>query len=152
WAFRPQPRAEPRGLLQRDLSATRLRRSGRDDGGLTMDYRRLGRAGLKVSEICLGTMTFGNGADQAEATRMVSAMLDAGGTFFDTANSYVGGTSETMLGEALKGRRHDAIVATKVFNPMGGRPNDSGMSRLHIKQQIEASLKRLQTDYVDLYY
>ena len=78
-----------------------------------MDYRRLGRAGLKVSEICLGTMTFGNGADQAEATRMVSAMLDAGGTFFDTANSYVGGTSETMLGEALKGRRHDAIVATK---------------------------------------
>ena len=117
-----------------------------------MDYRRLGRAGLKVSEICLGTMTFGNGADQAEATRMVSAMLDAGGTFFDTANSYVGGTSETMLGEALKGRRHDAIVATKVFNPMGHRPNDSGMSRLHIKQQVEASLKRLQTDYIDLYY
>ena len=117
-----------------------------------MDYRRLGRAGLKVSEICLGTMTFGNGADQAEATRMVSAMFDAGGTFFDTANSYVGGTSETMLGEALKGRRHDAIVATKVFNPMGGRPNDSGMSRLHIKQQIEASLRRLQTDYIDIYY
>ena len=117
-----------------------------------MDYRRLGRAGLKVSEICLGTMTFGNGADQAEATRMVSAMLDAGGTFFDTANSYVGGTSETMLGEALKGRRHDAIVATKFFNPMGHRPNDSGMSRLHIKQQIEASLKRLQTDYIDIYY
>ena len=117
-----------------------------------MDYRRLGRAGLKVSEICLGTMTFGNGADQAEATRMVSAMLDAGGTFFDTANSYVGGTSETMLGEALKGRRHDAIVATKLFNPMGHRPNDLGMSRLHIKQQIEASLKRLQTDYIDIYY
>ena len=117
-----------------------------------MEYRRLGRAGLKVSEICLGTMTFGNGADQAEATRMVSAMLDAGGSFFDTANSYVGGTSETMLGEALKGRRHDAIVATKVFNPMGGRPNDSGMSRLHIKQQIEASLRRLQTDYIDVYY
>src|SRR5882757_8147620 len=117
-----------------------------------MDYRRLGRAGLKVSEICLGTMTFGNGADQAEATRMVSAMLDAGGTFFDTANSYVGGTSETMLGEALKGRRHEAIIATKVFNPMGHRPNDSGMSRLHIKQQIEGSLKRLQTDYIDIYY
>src|SRR5215510_15173735 len=117
-----------------------------------MDYRRLGRAGLKVSETCLGTMTFGNGADQAEATRMVNAMLEAGGTFFDTANSYVGGTSETMLGEALKGRRHDAIVATKVFNPMGHRPNDSGMSRLHIKQQIEASLKRLQTDYIDVYY
>ena len=117
-----------------------------------MDYRNLGRAGLKVSEICLGTMTFGNGADQAGASRMVDAALAAGVNFFDTANSYVGGTSETMLGEALKGRRHDAIVATKVFNPMGHRPNDSGMSRLHIKQQIEASLKRLQTDYIDIYY
>jgi aryl-alcohol dehydrogenase-like predicted oxidoreductase len=72
--------------------------------------------------------------------------------FFDTANAYVGGVSETMLGEALKGRRHDAIVATKFFNPMGHRPNDSGMSRLHIRQQIEASLKRLQTDYIDIYY
>lgn len=117
-----------------------------------MDYRNLGRSGLKVSEICLGTMTFGNGADQAGATRMVNAALDAGVTFFDTANSYVGGTSETMLGVALKGRREDAILASKFFNPMGGRPNDSGMSRLHIKQQIEGSLKRLQTDYIDLYY
>jgi len=117
-----------------------------------MDYRNLGRAGLKVSEICLGTMTFGNGADQAGATKMVNAALDAGVNFFDTANSYVGGTSETMLGEALKGKRAEAIVATKVFNPMGHRPNDSGTSRLHIKQQIEGSLKRLQTDYIDIYY
>jgi aryl-alcohol dehydrogenase-like predicted oxidoreductase len=117
-----------------------------------MDYRNLGRAGLKVSEICLGTMTFGNGADQAGATKMVNAALDAGVNFFDTANSYVGGTSETMLGEALKGKRENAIVASKFFNPMGGRPNDSGMSRLHIKQQIEGSLKRLQTDYIDIYY
>ncbi len=117
-----------------------------------MDYRNLGRAGLKVSEICLGTMTFGNGADQAEATRMVNAALDAGVTFFDTANSYVGGTSETMLGVALKGKREEAVIASKFFNPMGHRPNDSGMSRLHIKQQIEGSLKRLQTDYIDLYY
>jgi aryl-alcohol dehydrogenase-like predicted oxidoreductase len=117
-----------------------------------MFYRNLGRAGLKVSEICLGTMTFGNGADQAEANRMVDSALAAGLTFFDTANSYVGGTSETMLGVALKGRRHEAIVATEFFNPMGHRPNDSGTSRLHIKQQIEASLKRLQTDYVDVYY
>jgi len=117
-----------------------------------MDYRRLGRAGLKVSEICIGTMTFGNGADQAEASRMVGTALDAGVTFFDTANSYVGGVSETMLGNALKGRRGDAVIASKFFNPMGGRPNDSGMSRLHIKQQVEASLKRLQTDYIDVYY
>lgn len=117
-----------------------------------MDYRNLGRAGLKVSEICLGTMTFGNGADQEGATTMVNAALEAGVTFFDTANSYVGGTSETMLGVALKGRRADAVIASKFFNPMGGRPNDSGMSRLHIKQQIEGSLKRLQTDYIDIYY
>jgi aryl-alcohol dehydrogenase-like predicted oxidoreductase len=117
-----------------------------------MDYRRLGRAGLKVSEICIGTMTFGNGADQAEASRMVGAALDAGVTFFDTANSYVGGVSEAMLGNALKGRRDDAVIASKFFNPMGGRPNDSGMSRLHIKQQVEDSLKRLQTDYIDIYY
>ena len=117
-----------------------------------MDYRNLGRAGLKVSEICLGTMTMGNGADQAEASRMVDAAMAAGVNFFDTANAYVGGTSETMLGVALKGKRHDAIVATKFFNPMGHRPNDSGMSRLHIKQQIEGSLKRLQTDYLDIYY
>ncbi len=117
-----------------------------------MEYRNLGRAGLKVSEICLGTMTFGNGADQDGATKMVNTALDAGLTFFDTANSYVGGTSETMLGVALKGKRQDAIVASKFFNPMGGRPNDSGNSRLHIKQQIEGSLKRLQTDYLDIYY
>lgn len=117
-----------------------------------MDYRNLGRAGLKVSEICLGTMTFGNGADQDGASAMVNAALDAGVTFFDTANSYVGGTSETMLGVALKGRREDAVIASKFFNPMGPRPNDSGLSRLHIKQQIEGSLKRLQTDYIDIYY
>jgi aryl-alcohol dehydrogenase-like predicted oxidoreductase len=117
-----------------------------------MNYRNLGRAGLKVSEICLGTMTFGNGADQAGASRMVDTALAAGVNFFDTANSYVGGTSEAMLGEALKGKRHEAVIASKVFNPMGHRPNDSGMSRLHIKQQIEGVLKRLQTDYVDIFF
>ena len=117
-----------------------------------MEYRRLGRAGLKVSEICLGTMTFGNGADQAGASRMVDTALAVGVNFFDTANAYVGGVSEMMLGEAIKGKRHDAVIASKFFNPMGHRPNDSGMSRLHIKQQIEGSLKRLQTDYIDLYY
>src|SRR5260370_2444633 len=117
-----------------------------------MDYRRLGRSGLKVSEICLGTMTFGNGADQDEANRMVGTALDAGVNFFARANSYVGGVSETMLGEARKGRAQDAVAAPKVFNPMGGRPNDSGMSRLHIKQQVEDSLRRLQTDYIDVYY
>jgi aryl-alcohol dehydrogenase-like predicted oxidoreductase len=117
-----------------------------------MEYRRLGRSGLKVSEICLGTMTFGNGADQAEAVRMVDAAFDAGVNFFDCADTYVGGMSETMLGVALKGRRSDAVVTSKVFNPMGHRPNDSGASRLHIMQAVEASLRRLQTDYLDIYY
>lgn len=117
-----------------------------------MEYRRLGKSGLKVSEICLGTMTFGHGADEAEANRMVHLACDAGVNFFDTANSYGDGESEVLLGKALKGRRRDAVVATKFFNPMGTGPNDSGMSRLHIMQAIDDSLKRLQMDYVDIYY
>ena len=117
-----------------------------------MEYRRMGRTGLKVSEICLGTMTFGHGTDQDEAKRIVDLAFEAGVNFFDTANSYSNGQSEIMLGEALKGRRHEAIIATKVFNPMGPSPNDSGMSRVHILRAIEDSLKRLQPDYVDIYY
>lgn len=117
-----------------------------------MEYRRMGRSGLKVSEICLGTMTFGHGADEAEAKRMVDLCFDAGVNFFDTADAYGGGQSEVLLGKALKGRRREAIVATKFFNPMGPGPNDSGMSRVHIMQAIEDSLERLQMDYVDIYY
>ncbi|MCH8295875.1 aldo/keto reductase, partial [Candidatus Poribacteria bacterium] len=117
-----------------------------------MEYRRMGRSGLKVSEVCLGTMTFGHGTDEAEAKRMVDLSFDAGVNFFDTANSYAEGQSEILLGKALKGRRRDAVVATKFFNPMGSGPNDSGMSRVHIMQAIEDSLERLQMDYVDLYY
>ncbi len=117
-----------------------------------MEYRKLGKSGLKVSEICLGTMTFGHGADEAESERMVHFAWDAGVNFFDTANSYGEGESEILLGKALKGRRRDAIVATKFFNPMGSGPNDSGMSRVHIMQAIDDSLKRLQMEYVDIYY
>jgi aryl-alcohol dehydrogenase-like predicted oxidoreductase len=117
-----------------------------------MAYRRMGRSGLKVSEICLGTMTFGHGTDEAEARRMVDLALDAGVNFFDTANSYGNGQSEVMLGKALKRRRRDVVVATKFFNPMGPGPNDSGMSRVHILNAIEDSLKRLQMEYVDIYY
>lgn len=117
-----------------------------------MEYRRFGKSGLKVSEICLGTMTFGHGADEAEANRMVHLACDAGVNFFDTANSYGDGESEVLLGKTLKGRRRDAVVATKFFNPMGTGPNDSGMSRRHIMQAIDDSLKRLQMDYVDIYY
>jgi len=117
-----------------------------------MEYRRMGRSGLKVSELCLGTMTFGHGTDEDEARRMVDLGLDAGVNFFDTANSYAEGQSELILGKALRGRRRDAVVATKFFNPMGSGPNDSGMSRVHIMNAIEDSLRRLQMDYVDLYY
>ena len=117
-----------------------------------MEYRRLGQSGLKVSEICLGTMTFGQGADAGEAARITDACLDAGVNFLDTADSYAGGQSETMLGEILKGRRQRAVLASKFFNPVGPGPNDSGMSRVHIMDAIEASLRRLQTDYLDIYY
>jgi len=117
-----------------------------------MEYRRMGRSGLKVSEICLGTMTFGHGADEAEAKRMVDLALDAGINFFDTANSYADVQSEVFLGKALKGRRRDAVVATKFCNAMGPGPNDSGMSRVHIINAIEDSLRRLDMDHVDLYY
>jgi aryl-alcohol dehydrogenase-like predicted oxidoreductase len=117
-----------------------------------MDYRRLGRTGLKVSEICLGTMTFGHGTDMAETERVVGKSLDAGVIFFDTANGYNNGESETMLGRALGKRRRDVVIATKVFNPMGPGPNDSGMSRLHIMQAVEDSLRRLGTDYIDVYF
>jgi len=117
-----------------------------------MEYRRMGRSGLKVSQICLGAMTFGRDTGEAEARRMVDLALDAGVNFFDTADSYGAGQSEVLLGKALKGRRRDVIVATKVFNPMGSGPNDSGMSRVHIMSAIEDSLRRLQMDYVDIYY
>lgn len=117
-----------------------------------MEYRRMGRSGLKVSEICLGTMTFGHGTDEAESKRIVDLALDAGVNFFDTANGYADGESEILLGKALKGRREDAVIATKVFNPMGKGPNDSGMSRAHIMRAIEDSLSRMGTDYVDIYY
>ena len=117
-----------------------------------MKYRRLGRTGLKVSEICLGTMTFGHNTDEPEATRIVDLAIDAGINFFDTANSYAGSASETILGKALRGRRGNAVVATKFFNPMGGDVNSSGTSRFHLMHAVEDSLRRLQVDYIDIYY
>ena len=117
-----------------------------------MEYRRMGRTGLKVSEVCLGTMTFGHSTDEREAQRIVDLAFDAGINFFDTADSYGGGESEVITGKTLKGRRRDAVIATKFFNPMGPGPNDSGMSRVRIMNAVEDSLQRLRTDYIDLYY
>lgn len=117
-----------------------------------MEYRRLGRCGLKVSEICLGTMTFGHGTDMTEAERIVDTAWDAGVMFFDTADGYSDGEAEKMLGRALGARRRESVIGTKVFNPMGPGPNDSGMSRAHIMNAVEDSLRRLGTDYIDIYY
>lgn len=117
-----------------------------------MQYRRLGRTGLKVSEICLGTMTFGHGTDEEEAGRIVDLAIEAGVNFFDTANSYADSASETILGQVLKGRRRNAIIATKFFNPMGPDVNSSGTSRFHMMHTVEDSLRRLQMDYIDILY
>jgi len=118
-----------------------------------MEYRFMGRTGLKVSELCLGTQTFGWGADEPRAHALADRFVEAGGNFFDTSNIYNQGQSETMLGNWLKrrGSRSQLVVATKVFFPAGEGPNDTGLSRKHIFDQIDASLQRLQTDYVDLY-
>jgi aryl-alcohol dehydrogenase-like predicted oxidoreductase len=118
-----------------------------------MEYRFVGRTGLKVSELCMGTQTFGWGADEAAAHAMADCFVEAGGNFFDTSNIYNAGQSETILGRWLKktGNRSQLVIATKVFFPTGKGPNDTGLSRKHLFDQIEASLRRLQTDYVDLY-
>ena len=118
-----------------------------------MDYRNLGQAGVKVSRLCLGTMMFGarGNADHADAIRIIHRALDAGINFVDTANVYSGGESEEIVGQALKGRRDGVILATKVHMPMGDGPNDRGNSRAHILREVEHSLRRLQTDDVDLY-
>lgn len=117
-----------------------------------MEYRQLGRSGLKVSELCLGTMTFGHGTSESDAKQMVGEAIDRGINFFDTANSYADAQSEVFLGRALAGRRDEIVVATKFYNPMGSGPNDSGMSRYHIMNAVEASLERLGMDHIDVYY
>ena len=117
-----------------------------------MEYRTLPKTGLKVSRLSFGTMTFGAQADQSSAQRMVDCCLDAGINFFDTANVYNRGAAETILGKALQGRREKVVVASKVGGKMGDAPGDAGLSRDAITKAIEASLQRLGTDYVDLYY
>jgi aryl-alcohol dehydrogenase-like predicted oxidoreductase len=118
-----------------------------------MEQVHLGRSGLKVSRLCLGTMTFGREADEEASFAMMDRFIDLGGTFVDTADAYSLGGSEEIVGRWMKERRcRDRIVlATKVYSPMGPGPNDGGLSRLHIQQAVEASLRRLQTDVIDLY-
>ncbi|WP_186149037.1 aldo/keto reductase [Burkholderia gladioli] len=130
-----------------------------------MRYNQLGNTGLFVSEICLGTMTFGRsgqdgmwgniaGMDQATADAIVERSLAAGVNFIDTADIYSFGESEEMLGQSLKNLsvpRKNVVLATKLYNPMSSGPNDRGTSRVHVINSLEASLERLQTDYIDLY-
>jgi aryl-alcohol dehydrogenase-like predicted oxidoreductase len=116
-----------------------------------VEYRRLGDTGLMVSELCLGCMTFGREADEEASKDLVARFLEAGGNFVDTADVYSKGISEEITGRAIKGVRDDVVLATKVFFPMGEGPNDTGLSRKHITQGCEDSLRRLGTDYIDLY-
>lgn len=126
-----------------------------------MEYLPLGNTGLYVSRFCFGAMTFGEqeqkqfawlgNEGQEAANRMVDTCIDAGINFFDTANAYGGGTSERMLGKALEGKRDDVVLATKVCLPMGKGVNRMGNSRASIMREVEASLKRMGTDYIDLY-
>ena len=126
-----------------------------------MEFRKLGRTGLKVSTICLGTMQFGWSADETTSQRIMSHAIELGCNFFDTADVYSrwaegndGGVSEQIIGNwlAQSGTRRDSIVlATKVRGQMGDGPNDQGLSRVHIMTAVEDSLRRLQTDHIDLY-
>ncbi|QJR12937.1 1-deoxyxylulose-5-phosphate synthase YajO [Usitatibacter rugosus] len=117
-----------------------------------MDYRSLGESGLKVSPICLGTMMFGDRTDPNEAARIVSSARTAGVNFIDTANVYARGDSERVVGEFIRPHRAHWVLATKVANIMGDGPNDRGLSKAHMVRALDASLDRLHTDYIDLYY
>ncbi len=116
-----------------------------------MNYRRLGNSGLHVSVVGIGCNNFGGRLDQQGTKAVVDAALECGINLFDTADIYGNGKSEEFLGAALRGRREQAVIATKFFNQMGEGPNNSGGGRLHVRRAVDASLQRLGTDYIDLY-
>ncbi len=116
-----------------------------------MKYRQLGSSGLQVSAIGLGTNNFGRRLDAAATETVVHAALDAGVNMIDTSNSYGNGDSEEFIGRALRGRRHEAVLATKVSSRVSDGPNNAGNSRKHIYDQVDVSLRKLRTDYIDLY-
>ena len=117
-----------------------------------MEFRNLPKTGLRVSRLAFGTMTFGAQTDEATAQRIMDCCLDAGINFIDTANVYNGGAAETIVGKTLRGRRDKVILASKVRGKMGDAPDETGLSRSAILKAIDASLARLGTDYLDLYY
>lgn len=117
-----------------------------------MSYRQLGSSGVRVSPVCLGTMMFGGPADEAVSTRIIHKAIDQGINFIDTADMYTAGQSEIVVGKAIADRRDSVVLATKGRQKVGEGPNDWGGSRLHMMKSLEGSLKRLKTDYVDMYY
>ncbi len=119
---------------------------------MIMEYRNLGRSGLRVSPLCLGTMMFGGPADEATSARIVAGAHDAGVNFIDTADVYTGGASEEITGRAIAAHRDEWVLATKVANTVAPGPNGGGLSRKSVMRAIDASLRRLGTDYVDIYY
>ena len=120
-----------------------------------MEYTNLGASGLQVSRPCLGAMMFGYGSDaptsEPDSRRIIDAYLETGGNFIDTANIYTGGESEEVVGRVIKDRRDDVVLATKGYGPIGTGPNTMGLSRKYLTRALEASLRRLGTDYIDLY-
>tara|TARA_B110000116_G_scaffold81077_1_gene70517 strand:+ start:2295 stop:3233 length:939 start_codon:yes stop_codon:yes gene_type:complete len=116
-----------------------------------MEYRNLGSSGTKVSVIGLGTNNFGRRLNTSETKKVIDTALDEGINFLDTSNSYGDTLSEEYIGNAIKNKRSDIILATKVYSKIGDRPNDMGAGKVHIIREVENSLKRLQTDYIDLY-
>src|SRR6185437_1327590 len=153
---RLQPRALARSRYARPQQAWNpLHPSTRRDNPTGMEYRLLGGSGLKVSALSFGAATFGGGneffkawgsTDVAEATRLIDVCLEAGVNLFDTADGYSNGSSEEILGKALAGKRDRVLISTKAYFPMGEGPNDRGTSRHHLRQALEASLRRLGTD------
>ena len=117
-----------------------------------MEYRTLGRAGVKVSPLCLGTMMFGGPTNEKDSIRIIHTALDAGINFMDTANVYNAGESERIIGKAVRENREKWVIATKVHGSMGDDVNAAGSHRFHIMSAVEASLKRLDTDHIDVYY
>ena len=117
-----------------------------------IEYRPLGQTGVKVSSLCMGTMTFGREADEATSAAMFQRCREVGINFFDCADVYAGGKSEEILGRLIAGCRNDLIIASKVFGSTGPGVNDRGLSRRHIMLAVEGSLKRLNTDRIDVYY
>ena len=117
-----------------------------------MQYRGLGSSGMKVSQLCLGTMMFGGPTDEAQARRIIDHALESGVNFIDTADVYAEGRSEAIIGPAIKARRDRWVLATKLAQSTGPVVTDQGLSRRHMMRAVEASLKRLQTDHIDLYY